>query len=414
MKNTLFSLSAGLVLSAAPSVAETEINPSLLESLSKVDADGEYLELTYLKDDVKKLTRYLDVLVESLKKNKEGFPQKADAKELLTLTGLDKVVSSAVSRKKVEGSWNNTYYTYTEGNFDGIFSIYGSKSELVEVAKFAPANVDMAMQMKLDLRKLGPVLTEVARQLDLQEDLQKNLEREIPELGNATVIQLIEKADIRFNMLMNMDSAKPLPLPFPGVKIPTTDILFRLDNAAWLWEYIEPLVLEKSNLPWVKKVEGEVTTLTLPPELKQQFMGYSLTFKVEKENIWFSTSEVLLADCLGDGAKLANDAEYMKTIKTLPKEANIMYYISHNGLKDIHGIYTGIATTQENSNPKFKAFSPFINRIFKDFLSSNSGIAMIVDADDDGFKSVIRAPFPMKNYNQLLLSLLGTIGDELE
>ena len=400
MKNTLFSLSAGLVLSSTFSTAETKINPLLADVASKVDQDGEYIELTYLKDDMKKLTRYIDILFSSLKKNKEDFPQGVDTKKLISLSGFDQMVAGAASSKKVDGAWNNTYYIHTNGSTDGILSIYGSKSEQIEVAKFAPANIDIAVQAKLDLRKIGPILKEVAGQFDFEDKLNEIFEVELPELDNATAMQLIEKADFRVNMLVDVDADKLLPIPIPGVKIPTINTLFRIDNSAWLWKLIEPKLLEESPIPWVKNVDGDVTTLTLPPEVQAQFIGYSLVFRVDKENIWFSTSEELLKDSLSDGEKLINDASYVKTMQTLPKEANVMYYVSHNALDGFYGLYKTIEEAQNETgpNPKFDAFKPLINRVFKDLLSSGSGIAAVVDADEDGFKSVIRTPFPIKNY----------------
>lgn len=402
MKNTLFSLSAGLVLSTAPTVAETKINPSLVDVASKIDTDGEYIELAYIKDDMKKLTRYIDILVNSLKKNKEDFPQGIDTAKLLSISGLDQIVASAASGKKVDGAWNNTYYTHTNGSTDGLLSIYGGKSEQIEVAKFSPAYVDMAVQVKLDLRKLETILKEVAVQFDFLDKLKEKFEVAIPELDNSTAMQLIEKADFRVNMLVDVDPEKILPLPIPGIQIPTINTLFRVDNSAWLWKIIEPKLLEKSPIAWVKNVEGDVTTLTLPPELQANFLGYSLTFRVDKENIWFSTSEKLLKDSLSDGDKLINEAGYVKTMQSLPKEANILYYVSHNALEDFYGLYKSIVATKEEMqpNPKFNAYKPLIDRVFEDLLSSKSGMAVVIDADEDGFKSVIRTPFPIKNYTK--------------
>ncbi|MDB9741738.1 hypothetical protein OAB00_02670 [Akkermansiaceae bacterium] len=397
MKKSIITLASTLCFGASLLSAETKISPNLADIAKKVDTDGEFLQLQYEKNDISMLNSYVKLLTQALKDSVPGFPQDVDAEKFLKLSGILDREASATSTKKVDGAWNHTTYVYNGGSTKGIYSMYGDSSHKITIADFAPKNVDVAAQMKLDLRQIKVMLEEIAKQSGQQEKALKELNTPMPQMAGMSALGIIEKANLTVNFLGDLDSTKANSIyGFDGVAI-------RIDDASWLWEVLEPMVVEGTQLPWVKSVEGAVTTLTLPEDAQAEMMGYSLTVRVDENHIWFASKESFLNECLSTEPKLASDEAYISSMKSLPQEGNWMFYMTSDAQAEIMKQVGKVMDEEGAYDIEEFNVKSLMEKLTIDLTESKTPIAMVLDVDDKGVKTVIRSQFPIKNYIQQIL-----------
>lgn len=411
MKKLLFSTIA-ISLGVSGLSAQTKIHPKLTDVAAKVDTDGDYLKLSYIRNDYMKAMQYAELLVDSFQLQKPDFPQDLKAREIMKLLGFDNISAVASSSKKQGAAWNNKDYLHTGGENKGILGLLGDNKTQFVGPNFAPADIDLMYQLRLNLSELPDIMKKVAMLTNSEVAFKKNFEKEIPELGGMTISQLISKIDTTSTVIIDVDFQKNRPLPFPvPMELPAVDLLARLDNVGWMWPFLEKALLEESGLKWLKTEKDGVVTLTVPEDMKENLLGYSLAFHLEDNNIWFSSSEALLDKSLSEGKKLAQDASFVKSLETLPKEGNFLFYMSNEMQKGVFDLYKKAETAAAESNDDtLKKASPFIHKFFNDLTKSNEPLTMVIDFDEQGILSITRLPFPTKNYfnmnGQAIFSLL--------
>lgn len=391
-------LSAALFVMPMQMHADIKLNSLLDETAAKVDTDGEYLQMNYMKNDITNLLEYADFIIGLIKKSdtEVDIPKDLDIHALADSLGLNDFVAMAASNKKVYSAWNNKVYTYNNGSVKGINSFYGGSEEKFAVIDFAPEQADIALQMRLDLRQLTPMIEKIAKQFGKTKEMERDMKKPVPELAGMTPFELLEKINIRASIAVELDRKTRINLPEANVATP--HVVARLDNASWVWEFVEPVLMEESGLPWKREVLGEVKTYTLPVEMAPEMMGYLPVIRVDSKHIWIATKVSTLDAALSDAPKLKDNKGYNRTMMSLPKAGNWLAYVSEEFQDETIDIYRQFEAKEIVNNPDFESAKPIIDQLIKDLTSTGSGIAAVIDVDDKGVLAVVRGPIPFKNY----------------
>ncbi len=397
------------ILAMAPMHASAQITlePSLTKVAQKVDTDGTYLQLNKFDGDIKALTEYGELGLDIAKQHIKEIPADTSIAKLSKLIGIDAMKASAMSSKKEAGAWNNKAYIYTGGSNAGILSMYGKTNADYIVTGFAPETTDIAIQLTLDLRKAEEIISGFGAAFGQTADINQVMDKKLPMLGNKTAFELISKLNFNVNIALDINSDKRLPIPMPveGFAAPSTDILVRIDGIAWAWDLFGDKLISQTGLPWKKSKKKTSITYTLPAEMKDALMGYNPVIRVDKtkNHIWISSKVATVKDALNpNNKKLKDNANFKNTMSSLPSKGNSLIYISKDILDELVNQYKQAGKKGLLDDPDFKKAKPLVDRLIKDLTSPDSGIAMTLSKDDLGILSVIRAPFPTKNYlNQL-------------
>ena len=398
-------LPALLAMSPLQSGAQVELIPSLNKISQKVDTDGTYLQLNKFDADLATFVEYGELALDIAKEETPEIPADLKVADMFKMLGLDDMKASALSSKKVNGSWDNKSYLYTGGSDKGILSMYGKANEAYVVTGFAPETTDIAMQIRMDLRQAKQIITEVAAAMGKSEMMQKEMNKKQDQLGGMTPFDLISKLDVCVNIAVDLDRSKRIPLPMVAGTAPLTDLVARIDGVAWAWDLFGNALITQTGLPWEKAEEADVITYTLPAEMQDSLMGYTPTIRIDKAKnfIWISSKETTLASALSsESKKLKDGTEFKATMASLPSNGNSLIYVSKDLLSELVFQYAEAGKKDLLNDKEFQTAKPLVDKLIADLTAPKSGIAAVLTKDDEGIFSALRAPFPVKNYaNQL-------------
>ena len=155
--------------------AQIQLEPSLAKISQKVDADGDFLQLNKFDGDIATLIEYGELALDIAKIEVSEIPANLQVAKIFKVLGLDAMKASALSSKKVDGSWNNKSYLYTGGSDKGILSMYGETDAAYVVTNFAPETTDIAVQLRMDLRQATQIITEIAAAVGQNEMMEKEM-----------------------------------------------------------------------------------------------------------------------------------------------------------------------------------------------------------------------------------------------
>lgn len=404
-KRYLTILPAMLTMAPLQAGAQVQLEPSLAKISQKVDTDGTFLQLNKFDGDIAALIEYGEIALDIAKKEVSEIPADLKVADLFKVLGLDAMKASALSSKKVNGSWDNKSYLYTGGSDKGILSMYGKANEAYFVANFAPETTDIAVQLRMDLRQAKQIITEIMAAVGQSEMMTKEMDKKQDQIGGMTPFDLISKLDICVNVAIDMDRTKRMPLPENVGAAPTTEGVVRIDGVAWVWDLFGDKLIRESNIPWNKTDKAGVITYTLPAEMSDSFQGYTPTIRIDKANnyIWVASKESVLASALSSKSKKLKDgAEFKATMASLPSNGNSLLYISKNVLNELVFQYDEAGKKGLLDDKDFQIAKPLVDKLIADLTAPKSGIVAVLAMDNEGMFSALRAPFPVKNYlNQL-------------
>jgi len=141
-----------------------------------------------------------------------------------------------------------------------------------------------------------------------------------------------------------------------------------------------------------------VKTYTLPAEAADRMLGYSPIIQITKDSIWLASKPSILKAAQSDGKKLKDGAAFKKTMATLPQSGNSLAYISEDFIAELVAQYKSADKAGHLDDPDFQAAKPLVDKLIADLTKPGSGIAAVIDVDQNGMNSVLRVPFPTKNY----------------
>lgn len=385
---------------------EITLSENLKKISEKVDTDGEFFEVNYHKEDVEKIIEYGDDLIDviSLYSHELKFLKNINLAEVMDESGVTDSIASGRSDKKVHGLWVNKSFFLTNGKMRGLNSLFGNVNDKFAVLDYAPETTDIAVQGRLDLRQLKNLIEMVGAQSGKQEEIDTYLKAELPELAGMSIMNVIEKTNIRISAIVDLDEKEKLDID--GVPVSRPEFLVRVDNAKWIWDLVEKPFIEATELPWRKNTVGDVTTYSLPDSQKEYMEGYSPIIRIDKKFVWLASSPKIIESAISAAPKLRDESNYRRAAKGLPKDGNMIAYVSPDFQKEISKLYKLVSALEEVKNDDFALIAPLLSKAVTDMTDSKQGLLAMMDVQEDGMYTVVRSPLPFKDYWMVLVNAI--------
>ncbi|MDB9741739.1 hypothetical protein OAB00_02675 [Akkermansiaceae bacterium] len=401
------ALSAAGILSLSGLALGQDISThaTLDEITKKLDTDGDFLQMNYLKNDIAKILDYGDDTFKALSLNEPDldFLKRIDMKELFEVLGMNNFIATGRSEKKVSLLWNARQYTYTGGKFNGIGSLYGGVNEKFAITEFAPESTDIAFQMRLDFRQINEVFKLIEKELPDSNEFKTFLTDPVEELKGLTGYQFFDKMNMRALVAIDIDSEKKMT--GAGMIFSTPDIVVKVENLAWLWNSLEDAIMENGADLFNRKAMNNVITLEMNEENRSPEGDYLPIFRTDGKSIWIASKKSFLDKTLADGKKLKDSADFKKTMETLPKEGNWLFYVSKDAQTEFINTYRMVEPMMLAMMMEVNAYKPLIDKTIKDLTYADSGFAAVLDVDDSGILFATRSPFTFKSYSENFASI---------
>lgn len=400
-----------LALGCHNSAIAQNFHPSLQKTASKLNTAGDYISMTKLDGDMGAITQYLEIILQTARKNGEPIPENFTAKELFRILGVNTLKAAGSSAKELDNAWINHSYLENGGNNTGIFSLLGEADQAPVVPNICPAGTDLALQLQLDLRQLAPMLIEIAK-LSGEDKMVTNMEKNIPEL-NMTPTQLLAKLNATISIALDVntdEAAQTNPIAIAT----GANAVIRIDGLNWIWDKLGDQIIAQSGAPMEKAEADGIITYTIPAEMRGQLMGYSPQLVIDNKagHIWISSSPEFLTKCKSGQNTLADSAEFKAAMEHLPSNANSMMYLSKDFLKTAKSQYDNAAKTNMFGKD-FAKGKEIADRLMEDITESDKGWAMALTKDADGILIASRGPVGLQHLNYLtsatpLMTFLGS------
>lgn len=407
-------LSSIIALGFHGSAIAQEVHPALQKTATKIDTSAEYISMVKLNGDITVLTEYLELIIDTARKNGESIPAGINAKELFRILGLDSLKAAGSSAKKMDNAWINHSYLENGGNSKGIFSILGGMNQDYTVTQMCPAGTDLALQFQLDLRQLAPMLIELAN-ISGKENMSERMDKNIPEL-NMSPAQLLSKLNVTVNMALDINTAENVRNN-PMAPLIDSGVILRIDGLNWLWDMVGNQIIEGIDTSFEKtEVEGN-TVFTMSAEMKKGMMGYSPQLIIDdaKDHIWISSKPEFFAKCNSGENNLGSSPEFKATMGQLPNSGNSLMYLSKGMLLTLQSQYN-FASENGMFGEEFKKGKQIVDRLMVDITESDKGWAVALSKDNDGVHLASRGPFGLQHINYLsklspLINYTGYLND---
>ena len=220
--------------------------------------------------------------------------------------------------------------------------------------------------------------------------------------------ELLQKLDLRFNLVIDLDATDKLPTPIGAFDKP--HIVGRIDGAAWAWAKAGGQLLGLTGLPFEKTEANGVTTYSLPAEMAENFMGYSPVISVDsnKNHIWVASSPEFLTKSSSGKNTLAESAAFKATMAGLPKEGVSMTYMS----KDFATFLTQTLTTFKSGGMLEEAGEEAktqIDNALEQLAKVKNGAAQVISTDADG---ILLSERNVQNIEQQMAEAMKLINEK--
>lgn len=384
-----------LAISCHSSAIAQEIHPALKVTASKINTAADHVSMTKLDGDIGAITQYLDLILKTAKQNGETIPENINAKELLSILGLDTLKATGSSSKELDNAWINHSYIENGGSNKGVFSLLGKANQDFVVPSICPAGTDLAIQVQMDLRELVPMLMQLAK-ISGEEEMLADMEKNIPEL-DITPKELLSKLNVTVSFALDIntdENAQTNPLAL----ISGANAIMRIDGLNWLWDKLGDQIITQSGIPFEKSEANGLITYTVPAEMRKDMMGYSPQLTIDKANghIWISSKPEYFTACKSGKNSLALSPEFKAAMEHLPAKGNSLMYLSKAMLTTAKSQYDNAAKTNMFGND-FAKGKDIIDRIMVDVTESDKGWAMALSKDDSGILLASRGPLGLQH-----------------
>jgi hypothetical protein len=299
----------------------------------------------------KMVSSVADEIVQALPAEaKKEMPADFSVQKLFDVLGvhaIQAVGSSTAERTDASGYHSRTYIHLPKGR-PGLLSILGEKNRPQMMLDLAPESTDLGMDQALTLKGMRPVLTYVESLLPERDKvkMKEALAQKIPQLGDITVQELLEKLDLRLGLYLRADLTKTTTIPTTSgnQELPDADGMIVIEGAGWIIKKLKPQLLSlvqgmQSQVDYSE--EGPLMTVAAKAALMPAPMDYQpmLQYDADKDQLILTSRKSFKS---GGFRKRPNFAQ---SWKNLPLEGTGSFFCSGKLLKDLPGYVTKVAST---------------------------------------------------------------------
>ncbi|MGC4072410.1 MAG: hypothetical protein QM760_07825 [Nibricoccus sp.] len=290
-------------------------------------------------------------------KHSSLFEKPIDLPGAFEALGLSQIRAIGMSSDAVSGGYDNRFFLYTPGGRGGLLSIFPGKPQPFQAAQFAPADADLALDLRLNMPALIKTLTAVVEKFSNDKELTKTmldaLQKEgasMPSLltyqGRAIlVVRMHPQEQIERNAA---EFASELPADFfamieTGGKLVAKSLV---NDAGWLRE-------EKNGRTYFRRKSDSGTSADEVVILQNDSIAIG--------------SPSLAEECLDKKGGLAADPAYRQALTDSAAEGHMLLYMTPK-------FFTAF---RDASKWLFVANSGFARRSFKETLIASELISMM-------------------------------------
>jgi hypothetical protein len=382
MKLKSLLLSTLLIATPWTVFAQSSKNVDMKDVTKNLDMDGQFFMANNIEGDLGKLAALgTDFAQNSAKNGKSCLPADMDFTAILEDFGMDELVAYGRSAKFEGDHWVSKMYLQNNGSKKGVFSMMGKKNSTYQVIDFAPSGTDMVMEWNIDTRELMNSMKNVPK----CERLDEFMSRKMPAGGNME--DMLNQLTAKMSLAVRLDEKKREVCPvYPEYTFPKMHGCMRMEGANQIWKQVGGMA------GFMMKVEKQDDgTLMLTPRKQKKNMNVVMLMDVKNDLLWAATSQEFLAECRGDGAKLAADVDF-KAISGGSTKGNAIAYISRQACLEIRQVKEA---KYKKKGSKYLS-DDMIKKIMDHLTESKNGYYAEIRKSKNGINFVLKAPCPVK------------------
>ena len=380
----LKSLLLSTLLVATPWLASAQEGKKsdLRDVTNNLDMDGQFFMANNIEGDLSKLAALGSDYVKTAIENGSGcFPEGMDFNAMLKDMGMDQLVAYGRSAKFEGDHWVSKMYIQNNGSKKGVFSLMGKANTAYEVINYAPSGSDLVMEWNVDTRQLMSSMKSVPK----CEKMSKVLDRRLPSGG--TMEEMLNKFTGKMSLAVRLDDEKREVCPvYPEYTFPKLHGCMRMEGANQIWSQVGKMAVFMMKLE--KQEDG---TLLMTPRRQRKNMNVVMIMDEENDLLWVATSPEFLAECRGDGDKIAADADF-KTMSGGVKKGSALAYISRQACLEIRQV----KEAKMKKKDKKCLSDAMMKRVMDHLTESKNGYFAEIHKSKKGINYVLKAPCPVK------------------
>lgn len=390
----------------------THLLPALaLAALTPVMAQSTGVDKSAASYKEGKFTDYLEIAEKAIETKADGLTEGFTSRDIFKAIGLENIMTYAQSSTPRGTEWINKIRLNNGGKNEGALKLLlDTQHKGLSVPTMAPAGTDLALQLSINLSSLEPLIAGVMKAAASDEDkaeFKAEMAKPVP-MMEMTNSELLQKLDLRFNLVIDLDATEKLPTPIGAFDKP--HLVGRIDGAAWAWAKAGGQLLGLTGLPFEKTEANGVTTYSLPAEMTENFMGYSPVISVDsnKNHIWVASSPEFLTKSSSGKNTLAESAAFKATMAGLPKEGVSMTYMS----KDFATFLTQTLTTFKSGGMLEEAGEEAktqIDNALEQLAKVKNGAAQVISTDAVG---ILLSERNVQNIEQQMAEAMKLINEK--
>ncbi|MCB1097600.1 MAG: hypothetical protein KDN22_18655 [Verrucomicrobiae bacterium] len=305
-----------------------------------LDLGGPFYGYVEVDGDVDRLGEQINELYGALSDTGEVPP--VDVREIINELGIGKIAALGASSVKTENGFRNKTFFYIPDGRSGLLNLLGGDGEPLHYASLAPAGADIIVEQEVNLKALRDTAEKIVGKFDnqeIQESFEEMLETRIADLS-FTVADFMGNANGRVIAVASIVADVPMPLPPDAPPIPSIDVLLCVENAAWLFDSLEEKFITEGEGPFDYEEEGDFQKMKMqvPPDGSMGIYAPLLVKEKSTNRVFLASRQSYLDECLGTGARVSQDPEFVAAIDGLPVEGNAFSYASPEVYSEIQKI----------------------------------------------------------------------------
>ncbi len=382
MKLKPLLLSGFLTLAPWISFAQTAEKVDMKDVMNNLDMDGQFFMFNNIEGDLGKLAALgTDFAKNATKNGKSCLPENMDFITLLKDFGMDELVAYGRSAKFEGDHWVSKMYLQNNGSKKGVFSMMGENSSPYEVIHFAPSGSDLVMEWSIDTRQLKQSMKSLPR----CERIEKMMSRKMPPGG--IMEDMLNAFTMKMSIAVKLDDEKREVCPvYPEYTFPKLHGCMKMQGANQIWKQVEGMT--GFFMKTEKQADG---TLLLTPYKQKKNMNAVMLMDTKNDLLWAATSPEFLAECRGEGKKLAADAEFM-AISGGSNAGNALGYISRQACLEIRQV----KEAKLKKKDKKYLSDEMMKKIMDHLTESKNGYFAEMRKGEKGIHFTLKAPCPVK------------------
>ena len=305
-----------------------------------LDLGGPFYGYVELDGDVDRLGEQVNEFYGAMADAGEVPP--VDMSEIIDELGIGKIAAIGASSVKTKNGFRNKTFFYIPDGRSGLLNLLGGDGEPLHYASLAPAGADIVFEQELNMKAVRDTAEKIVGKFDspeIKESFDEMLETRIADLS-FTVADFMGNANGRVIAVASILPGTRMPLPPEAPSIQSIDVLLCVENAGWLFDSLEEKFITDGEGPFDYEEEGDFQKMVMqvPPDGSMGIYAPVLAKEKSTNRVFLASRQSYLDECLGSGARISEDSEFVAAIDGLPVEGNAFSYASPEFYSEIQKI----------------------------------------------------------------------------